>query len=153
MTDILAFLPPTGRVSAWRFVASAFATPLLLGVGGAIFVVPAFAAVWGIWAYAILGLPMFWLAIRWFPGAVGRRNALPFVLAGFVANLGTYPLYLLFPELGGTGPGEAGEWAMFCAAFGLVFGPLNGLIFGWLYMVGTARGDRRSGVLEEFVLS
>ena len=148
MTDTLAFLPPTGKVSAWRFVASGVATPLLLGVGGAIYIVPAFAAYYGIWAYVILGLPMFWLTIRWFPAAIVRRNAMPFVVAGFVANLGTYPLYLLFPALGGASVGEASEWATFCAAFGL--------IFGWIYMVGTAWRDPRSGeggFFDAFVLS
>lgn len=153
MTDPFEILPRTGAVSAWRFAASAIATPLLLGVGGAVFIMPAFAAYFGVWAYIVLGLPLFWLAIKWCPGAIARRDAFPFIVAGFVANLGTYPLYLLFPELSGTAPAEASDWALFCAGFGLVFGPLNGLIFGWLYMVAMPRNNAQSGLLDAFVMS
>lgn len=153
MTDPLEILPRTGTVSVWRFATSAVATPLLLGVGGAIFIVPAFAAYFGIWAYIVLGLPLFWLAITWCPGAIARRDAAPFIVAGFVANLGTYPLYLLFPELSGASSAEAGDWALFCAGFGLVFGPLNGLIFGWLYMVAMPRNNAQPGLLDAFVMS
>lgn len=134
MTDPLEFLPRTGPVDPWRFLVAAAATPLLIGVGGIFLVVPTFAVIWGIWAYLILGLPCFWFAIRTFPGAVAQRDVAPFVVAGFIANLGTFPLYLLIRSLeGGFRARDADEHALFVALFGTIFAPLHGLVFGWLY--------------------
>jgi len=126
----------TGRRHRWRFL-----------------VIPPFAAWWGLPAYLVLGLPLFWLTIKNCPEAIARHEYSPFIIAGFVANLATYPFYLVGME--SMGMRSAEEWALFCFGFGLVFAPLHGLVFGALYSGWMESGSRgtRAHVTEIFTAS
>jgi hypothetical protein len=138
MPDITDFLPRFGAVASGSFLLAAVATPLAIGIGGAPLIVPPFAAWWGLPAYLLLGVPAFWLTIKGFPTAVERRPLLTFIRAATVANLGTFPLYLAgYPLLYGS-HGNPVDWATFGFAYGLVFAPLHGLVFGALYRAMTA---------------
>ena len=161
MAYVLEFIPKFGTVHRGVFLCSLLAAPLFFGLGGTLImalvllvgwggtlfgmlhllsglgkvllVVPLFAGFFSLPAYLILGVPAFWVIIKRFPEAVERREVVPFVVAGLIANLGTYPLYFAgFPMFGGTL--ASAEWlALLCFGLGIVFAPLYGLAFGALY--------------------
>lgn len=141
MTDALAFLPRTGEFDRRSFALAAIVTPLAIGLGGIVLIVPAFAALWGLPAYALLGLPLFRLVFQHCPNAVAREAVLPFIAAGFIANLGTYPLYLVAGTLVELRSAEF--WAQFCAGFGAAFGPIHGLIFAEIYYLASRHRTKR----------
>ena len=161
MAYVLEFIPKFGTVHRGVFLCSLLAAPLFFGLGGTLImalvllvgwggtlfgmlhllsglgkvllVVPLFAGILSVPAYLLLGVPAFWMIIKRFPEAVERREVVPFVVAGLIANLGTYPLYFAgFPMFGGPVAG-AERLALLCFGFGIVFAPLYGLAFGALY--------------------
>lgn len=107
MTDYLELLPPSGRVRPRAFIAAAIGAPLLIAAVGAPVVVPPFAAILGFPAFLALGLPVFWLTLRNCPDTAISRPFLTFAAAGFLANLGTYPLYFVYFLLDGARPSSA----------------------------------------------
>lgn len=161
MTDIAECIPSSGAVHRGVFLCSLLAAPLFVGLGGTLFmallllvgsggtlfgmlhllsglnvallVVPLFVSMLSVPAYLILGVPAFWIIIKRFPETVERREVVPFVVAGLIANLGTYPLYFAgYPMFGGAV--AVAEWlALLCFGFGIVLAPLYGLAFGALY--------------------
>ncbi len=161
MAYVLEFIPKFGTVHRGVFLCSLLATPLIVGLGGTLFmallllvgsggtlfgmlhllsglgkvllVVPLVAWSLSVPAYLILGVPAFWTIIKRFPEAVERREVLPFGVAGLIANLGTYPLYFAGFTMFGSTVASA-EWlALLCFEIGIVFAPLYGLAFGALY--------------------
>lgn len=134
MTDALELLPPTGHIDGRAFTIAAIGTPLAIGIVGIPLVLPPFAAVLGLPAYIALGLPVFWLMLRFCPRIADAWPCLGFTAAGFLANLGTYPLYLFLSALQSGGlPSSAHSFGWFVFRYGLFFAPLHGLVFGLFY--------------------
>lgn len=99
-------------------------TPVYVGLFGLLLVVPAVAVVVGLPAYLLLGIP----ALRIAPDGL-PRGADPLVrgmAAGFLASLGTYPLYFTGVAVLGAGDREAEGAALFCFVADMVAGPILG---------------------------
>ena len=144
MTVTREFIPRSGQVHVGSFLFAALATPLLVGIGGIQFILPPFAAWYGFPAYLVLGLPLFWAVIKRCDDAVQPGAPVPFVVAGLIACLGVYPLYFSVYASTGGSLRSAEEAALVCFAFGIIFAPLHGLVFGVLYC-GLRSGSGGTG--------
>lgn len=138
------------------FLIAAVATPVLLWLIGysVIGTDPAGVIAWlamlalgtvgiGLPAYALLGLPLFWVVLTKIDPASIIGTVLLLALAGPVANLGTYPLYVLF-----TGH----DVAVVIATWGFPAAAETGVVFALIYRFGRrakrllrpGRADRSS---------
>ncbi len=98
------------------------------GAGLFIFAIPVFAVFFGAIPYLLLGTPAFVLALRKRFSTAG---------AAFIANAAAYPVtfaYFAVTDRTGSADGFAG----FIFAFGCVFAPIWGGIFGALYRKFTS---------------
>lgn len=119
MTEV-AYRPPT---LPW-FLLAVLTTPVAIGVFGAPFmVIPTFAAVLGAPAYLMLGVPLVWLYMH-----IAKPRVSETMLLGFIANLGTFPLYFVALRLLGEDSRSAQDMAMFCAIFGVLFAPIFAIV-------------------------
>ena len=129
----------TRRVIIWRaFIWAAVATPVILAISGAIFlgygvIVTLFAAILGFPAYVAFGIPAAFLALSRLSDGSRGADYLALFVVGIFANIGSFAgayLYSLITEGPGTRPTDDAIWY---AALGLVFGPIQALIFGAVY--------------------
>ena len=119
------------RIDPVRFSGTAMATPVIIAVLGFPFGA-FFAVVFGFWAYLFLGLPCFWVVLRWSPLRTPLDNAALLAGAGYLANFGTNPLYLHLPEI--MVPLHKSERLVASIAdAGKVYAPIFGLVFGLIY--------------------
>ncbi|MEO0819460.1 MAG: hypothetical protein AAF074_03445 [Pseudomonadota bacterium] len=126
---------PRLRVDWAAFAGAAVLAPLALAFGGSLLIVPIAAAFWGLPTYLLCGLPAALVAAEDWERSGRRRGVWSFALAGAVANLFTWPvLAVLLSSAPLPGfPQDLDFFPPFAAAFGFVFGPILGLLFGWLY--------------------
>ena len=125
--------PARARVD-WRAFAGAMAlTPLTLALAGAVLIVPVFAAIAGLPAMLLLGVPAAWLAITRHPLPDGRASVAMVVFYAFAANFLSVPLAMPLYMAAGESLGEALTGALAYAGLGMIFAPIEGLIFALLY--------------------
>ena len=106
-------------------------------LGGALYLAGTFlllAVAFGAPSYLLAGGYFFWRAKR-----LGKRRALDYALAGFVANFAALILSIPIVSVANLifefapNPGAAVFLAVIIHAFGLVFAPAFGFIFGWIF--------------------
>ena len=141
MTEITANIEPREPIKPIAFIAALILAPLVFaapffgilllastatsGGGGGllIFAIPVFAVFFGAIPYLLLGTPAFVLALR---------KRVSTAIAAFAANAAAFPLIFAFFAITNR-PGSADDMAWFIFAFGCVFAPIWGGIFGALY--------------------
>ena len=149
--EIIGRMLPTGtrRVIIWRaFIWAAATTPIILALSGVIFlgygvIVTLFAAVLGFPAYVAFGIPAAFLALSRLSDGARGADYLALLVVGVFANIGSFAgayLYSLVTQGPGTRPIEDAIWY---AALGLVFGPIQALIFGVVYRSQTVPSSTR----------
>ena len=128
------------------FIWASVLTPFLFAISGVILIgygllVTFVAAVLGFPAYLAFGIPgAYWALTRWSSGGRGE-DYLALLYIGVLGNLGSFVgafLYTLIFEGSSADPVESGIWY---AGLGLIFGPIQALIFCAVYR-GLAEPDR-----------
>lgn len=142
--DIKKILRPSERRPDWRaFILAMVATPIVLGVGGAVLVIPAFAAILGLPMQLTLGTAAALLAIRYGHYRNGRPGMASFIGYAFLANFFSPVLYTAWALV--TGESDIWEGALIYLGFGAIFAPVEGAIFGGLYRLMARRADALAG--------
>ena len=116
---------PVARV---RFALSLIGAPILVGLlGTPLLLIPPFAVLFGGVPYLLSAGPAFWIALRH-----GVTEWFKFALIALILNLIVTPVFALLIELNG-------DLAMFMVLFGMVFAPVWGAVFGWLYAANATK--------------
>ena len=129
---------PKARVHIGAFLVAAVATPFLFAALGLAFMgfgvlITAYAAILGLPAMVLLGLPGAYLVITRRPRADGTASLGNFAMSGLAANLLAFPLGLLVLVVLGQSLAEAFSVMLFYCSCGLIAAPIQALIFGCLY--------------------
>lgn len=129
--------PPAIRVNRMAFAFAVILTPVIFAATGVVFLVygvfiTAAAALLGLPAYLVIGVPLMWLAIRTYgrPGARLRVGSI--ILAAILADLIAFPFAALFFMTEGSVVSALNE-ALIYATLGFFAAMGQGLIFGLLY--------------------
>ena len=125
--------PARYRVPVAAFAASLILTPVILAVLGGVLIVPLFAALMGLPAQILLGGPMAWIVAGRYVTKRGRISLGALAAGGFFANALSFPLALPVLIVLGWSPFEALEALIFYCTAGIIFAPLEGVIFGLVY--------------------
>ena len=126
---VFAFDPRS--VDPVAFVVALIGAPILVGLIGFWAVVPIFAIGFGAPTYLTFGTLFLFLALHSGTDTLDRL-----ALWASIANLASAPAIWVAIRIGwGESADDAWFATQFTVGWGLIFAPLWGLVFGWLYRV------------------
>lgn len=125
--------PARYRVPPGPFLVALVLTPLVLALAGSFLVVPIFAAILGIPALLLLGGPIAWAITARYVQDTGRVSLGALAAGGFWANLAAFPLGFAALLIMGERPHEVLEIMLGYCGAGVLFAPLQAVIFGALF--------------------
>ena len=138
--SILSSLFESAKVRAHpgAFIAAAILTPILFALSGIVFffygvVITAYAAVLGLPAMILLGLPCAYLVITRRPAQDGLASLGDITMSGLAANFLAFPFGVLVIAVLGEPISDAIQVVLFYCGCGLIAAPVEALIFGLLY--------------------
>ena len=133
-------MPQRAEVNIWAFVISALLAPLSLVAVGIVglhigLMITAISAAASLPGYILLGLPAAWLAIRHGPDSTGQTPDIGrIVVYALIAVAALLPLGLGYGVLlQGHGWEKAMEGTLAYTVAGLIFGPIEALLFAYWY--------------------
>ena len=148
--------PPATRmpVDAKAFTIAATLTPFVFGVSGVIIMGYGIfftlgAAIIGFPAYLLFGLPSAYIALGRLSDGSRSGDYGTLLIVGILANAGSFVLAYLFQLNEGSPYADPIEDALIYAGLGLIAGPVQALIFGWLYRLWAREPERNTKIPKQ----